>query len=59
MEDFVGFLRQDLAAVTADLTQPRSPGVVEGHVSWVKSCEQAMYGRASFAFLRAVILTQS
>ncbi|MFE7841035.1 hypothetical protein ACFU53_34765 [Streptomyces sp. NPDC057474] len=31
MKSFAGFLRQDLHAVTAGLTLPRSSGVAEGH----------------------------
>lgn len=50
------FLRQDLNAVTADLTLPWSSGVVEGHVNRVKTLKRAMYGRASFDLLRTRIL---
>ncbi|POX44004.1 hypothetical protein C3488_34250 [Streptomyces sp. Ru72] len=59
MQGFAGFLRQDLEAVTAGLTLPWSSGVVEGHVSRVRTLKRAMYGRASFALLRTRILTQS
>ncbi|MDX3523312.1 ISL3 family transposase [Streptomyces scabiei] len=58
MKGFVGFLRQDLDAVTAGLTLPWSSGVVEGHVNRVKTLRRAMYGRASFELLRTRILTQ-
>ncbi|MFI6359625.1 ISL3 family transposase [Streptomyces sp. NPDC050743] len=58
MKGFAGFLRQDLAAVTAGLTLPWSSGVVEGHVNRVKTLKRAMYGRASFELLRSRILTQ-
>ncbi|MCX4672437.1 transposase [Streptomyces sp. NBC_01381] len=50
------FLRQDIDAVTAGLTLPYSSGVVEGHVCRVKSLKRSMYGRGSFALLRARIL---
>ncbi|WP_324615667.1 transposase [Streptomyces sp. XY66] len=55
---FAGFLRQDLAAVTAGLTLHWSSGIVEGHVNRVKTFKRAMYGRASFGLLRTRILTQ-
>ncbi|MFE9941550.1 transposase [Streptomyces hirsutus] len=58
VQGFAGFLRQDLDAVTAGLTLPWSPGVVEGHVNRVKTLERAMYGRASFALLRTRVLTR-
>lgn len=53
---FAGFLRHDLAAVTAGLTLPWSSGIVEGHVNRVKTIRRAMYGRASFQLLRSRIL---
>ncbi|WP_405531063.1 transposase [Streptomyces canus] len=59
MKGFVGFLRQDLDAVTAGLTLSWSSGVVEGHVNRVKTLKRAMYGRASFRLLRIRILTRS
>jgi transposase len=55
---FVGFLRQDLDAVTAGLTLHWSSGIVEGHVNKVKTLKRAMYGRASFGLLRTRTLTQ-
>ncbi|MGW9058165.1 ISL3 family transposase [Streptomyces sp. NPDC055733] len=59
MKGFVGFLRQDLDAVTAGLmTLPWSSGAVEGNVNRVKTLKRAMYGRASFALLRTRILIQ-
>ncbi|MEU6511072.1 transposase [Streptomyces sp. NPDC046942] len=56
MQDFAGFLRQDLDAVTAGLTLPWSSGAVEGNVNRVKTLKRAMYGRASFSLLRTRIL---
>ncbi|MDJ0382714.1 transposase [Streptomyces sp. G-G2] len=55
---FVGFLRQDLHAVTAGLTLHWSSDIVEGHVNRVTTLKRAMYGRASFTLLRTRILTQ-
>ncbi|MEU0432043.1 transposase [Streptomyces sp. NPDC006290] len=58
MKGFAGFLRQDLAAVTAGLTLPWSSGVVEGHVNRVTTLRRAMYGRSSFRLLRIRSLTR-
>ncbi|MFF3089536.1 ISL3 family transposase [Streptomyces nojiriensis] len=56
---FAGSVRQDLHAVTAGLTLPYSSGIVEGHVNRIKTIKRQMYGRASFALLRARILLES
>ncbi|MFE2432750.1 transposase [Streptomyces sp. NPDC059373] len=56
LRSFASFLRQDINAVTAGLTLSYSSGVVEGHVCRVKILKRSMYGRASFALLRARIL---
>ncbi|MFB9573093.1 transposase [Streptomyces yanii] len=58
LKSFGGFLRQDFDAVTAGVTLPYSSGVVEGHVCRVKLLKRSMYGRASFALLRARILAR-
>ncbi|SDT83372.1 Transposase [Streptomyces sp. TLI_053] len=58
VRSFAGFLRQDLAAVTAGLTLEWSSGKVEGNVNRVKTLKRAMYGRASFRLLRTRILTR-
>lgn len=58
LRSFGSFLRQDFDAVTAGLTLPYSSGVVEGHVCRVKLLKRSMYGRASFALLRARILAR-
>lgn len=55
---FADSIRQDLQAVTAGLTLPYSSGIVEGHVNRIKTIKRQMYGRASFALLRARILLQ-
>ncbi|MGQ4390270.1 ISL3 family transposase [Streptomyces sp. SAS_270] len=57
IHSFASFLRQDIDAVTAGLTLSYSSGVVEGHVCRIKLLKRSMYGRASFALLRARILT--
>ena len=59
VRSFAGFLRQDLAAVTAGLTLPWSSGIVEGNVNRVKTIKRSVYGRASFRLLRIRILTRS
>ncbi|MGW8955765.1 ISL3 family transposase [Streptomyces sp. NPDC055709] len=59
VRSFAGFLRQDLAAVTAGLTLPWSSGIVEGNVNRVKTIKRSMYGRASFRLLRIRVLTRS
>ncbi|XDO64365.1 transposase [Streptomyces sp. RLB1-33] len=51
-------IRQDLHAITAGLTLPYGSGIVEGHVNRIKTIKRQMYGRASFALLRARILLQ-
>ncbi|WP_053790538.1 transposase [Streptomyces sp. XY332] len=56
---FADSIRQDLHAVTAGLTLPYRSGIVEGHVNRIKTIKRQMYGRASFALLRARILLQS
>ncbi|MFF4185435.1 ISL3 family transposase [Streptomyces sp. NPDC001691] len=53
---FASYLRQDLDAVTAGLTEPWSSGIVEGHVNRAKTLKRAMYGRATFRLLRTRIL---
>ncbi|MFD8982661.1 transposase [Streptomyces sp. NPDC059564] len=55
---FADSIRQDLPAVTAGLTLPYSSGIVEGHVNRIKTIKRQMYGRASFALLRARVLLQ-
>lgn len=55
---FADSIRQDLHAVTAGLSLPYSSGIVEGHVNRIKTIKRQMYGRASFALLRARILLQ-
>ncbi|MFF5715172.1 transposase [Streptomyces sp. NPDC012756] len=59
VRSFAGFLRQDLAAVTAGLTLEWSSGKVEGNVNRIKTVKRAMYGRASFRLLRIRVLTRS
>ncbi|MGI3224180.1 transposase [Streptomyces sp. GTA36] len=55
---FADSIRQDLHAVTADLTLPYSSGILERHVNRIKTIKRQMYGRASFALLRSRVLLQ-
>ncbi|MGW3426150.1 transposase [Streptomyces phaeochromogenes] len=55
---FADSIRQDLQAVAAGLTLSYSSGIVEGHVNRIKTIKRQMYGRASFALLRARTLLQ-
>jgi transposase len=56
---FVNGLERDLAPVTAGLTLPWSPGIVEGHVNRIKMIKRLMYGRAGFSLLRKRVLLAS
>ncbi|MCM2416655.1 transposase [Streptomyces sp. RKAG293] len=58
VRSFAGFLRQDLAAVTAGLTLEWSSGMVEGHVNKIKMIKRTMLGRSSFRLLRIRVLTR-
>ncbi|WP_051817351.1 transposase [Kitasatospora sp. NRRL B-11411] len=58
IRSFAGYLRHDLAAVTAGLTLEWSSSKVEGNANRVKTLKRAMYGRASFQLLRIRILTR-
>lgn len=53
---FAAGLRLDQAAVQGGLEEPWSNGPVEGHVNRLKLLKRQMYGRASFALLRARVL---
>lgn len=50
---FADSIRQDLQAVAAGLTPPCRSGIVEDHVNRIKTIKRQMYGRSSFALLRA------
>lgn len=56
---FVNGLERDLAAVTAGLTLPWSPGIVEGHVNRTKMIKRQMYAQAGFGLLRKRVLLAS
>jgi transposase len=59
LPDLVGFcrgVRRDWEAVVAGLTMEWSNGPVEGQVNRLKLIKRQMYGRASFALLRARVL---
>ncbi|MFF3128874.1 transposase [Streptomyces sp. NPDC057908] len=57
IRSMTSFLRQDIDAVTIGLTLPYSSCSVEGHVCRIKRLKRSMYGRVSYALLRARILT--
>ena len=59
LRSFAGRLRQDEAAVQAAITEPWSNGPVEGQVNRLKVIKRTMYGRASFALLRARVRRKS
>ncbi len=56
LQAFVSSLKRDEAAVRAGLSQSWSNGPVEGQVNRLKLIKRQMYGRASFALLRARVL---
>lgn len=59
ISDLVGFcrgVRRDWEAVVAGLTMEWNNGPVEGQVNRLKLIKRQMYGRASFALLRARVL---
>ena len=49
-------LRRDIQAVMAAVETRWSSGQVEGQINRLKSIKRRMYGRASFALLRARVL---
>ena len=53
---FAGSVRQDLHAVTADLTRRHRSGNTEGHVERIDTIKRQLSGRASFNLLRARFL---
>ncbi|MFD8636311.1 transposase [Streptomyces sp. NPDC059533] len=55
---FAAFLQNDWDAVVNGLTLNWSSGAVEGQVTRIKPIERRSYGRASFAFLRALVLAE-
>ena len=52
-------LLKDKAAVVAGLSLPWSNGQTEGQVNRLKLIKRQMYGRASFALLRARVLASA
>jgi transposase len=56
LNSFIAGVEQDLAAVTAGLTQPWNSGPMEGHVNRVKMLKRQMYGRANLDLLRKRVL---
>ena len=56
LKNFARGLLKDKAAVVAGLSLPWSNGQTEGQVNRLKLIKRQMYGRASFALLRARVL---
>ena len=59
LNDLISFahgIQQTYAEVAAALELPWSNGPVEGHVNRLKTLKRGMYGRATFAVLRARVL---
>ncbi|MFD5933438.1 hypothetical protein [Streptomyces sp. NPDC060333] len=50
---------RDRDAVTAGLTLPWNPGVVEGHLNRIKMLKHQMFDRAVFDLLRKRVLLYS
>jgi transposase len=59
MNRFVRKLNHDLAAVKNALRESWSNGLVEGHITRLKTLKRQMYGRAGFELLRARLLPMS
>ncbi|WP_157071208.1 transposase [Alicyclobacillus acidiphilus] len=56
LRNFAQGIRKDYVAVLAGISEPWSNGQVEGQVNRLKNLKRQMYGRASFALLRARLL---
>jgi transposase len=59
LDDLISFahgIQQTYAEVAAALELPWSNGPVEGHVNRLKTLKRGMYGRATFAVLRARVV---
>ncbi len=59
LKEFTSFLagvQKDRAAVEKAITQTWSNGAVEGQVNRLKNIKRSMYGRASFALLKARVV---
>jgi transposase len=56
---FAASVRRDYAAIAAALESPWSSGQVEGHVTKIKLCKRAMYGRGKLDLLRRRVLLAS
>ena len=59
LKNFARGLLKDKAAVVAGLSLPWSNGQTEGQVNRLKLIKRQMYGRASFALLRARVLSSA
>ena len=59
VQGFAAFFQNDRATVVNGLTLPRSSGAAaEGQVTRIKVIKRRSYGRASFALVRTLVLTQ-
>ena len=56
LRSFASGIRQDKAAVLAELTQSWNNGPIEEHVNRLKLIKRSMYGRAKFELLRQRVL---
>lgn len=56
LQSFAEGMKRDVAAVVAGIAGPWSNGQLEGQVNRLKMLKRQMYGRASFALLRARVL---
>jgi transposase len=59
LKEFVASLRRDLGAVQAALDLPWTTSPAEGQINRLKMLKRTMFGRASFALLRARVLHAS
>jgi transposase len=59
LKEFVASLRRDLRAMQAALDLPWTTSPAEGQINRLKVLKRTMFGRASFALLRARVLHAS
>lgn len=56
LDRYVNGLKNDLQAVKNAITHPYNNGLAEGSVNKIKLTKRIMYGRNSFALLKAKLL---